>query len=59
VRRRRAALSLLRRAGFTRPYYAGVRRGIARGMRGRYVVVDPSTTSLPCNGRLPFRLGRR
>jgi hypothetical protein len=59
VRSRRAARALLRRAGFSRPVYAGVRRGLLRGMRGDHVVVDYSTTQLPCDLPLKFRLGRR
>ena len=53
VRSQRAARALLRRAGFARPIYAGVRKGMRPNMDGDYVVVDYSTTSLPCN--LPAR----
>lgn len=59
VRSQRAARALLRRAGFARPAYAGVRKGMGSNMQGDYVVVDYSTTSLPCNLPLKFRLGRR
>ena len=59
VRSRRAARALLRRAGFARPVYAGMRRGLRRGMRGDYVVVDYGTSSLPCDLPLKFRLGQR
>ena len=59
VRSRRAARALLRRAGFARPVYAGVRRGVQRSMRGDHVVVDYTTSQLPCDMPLRFRLGRR
>ena len=59
VRSRRAAAALLRRAGFSRPVFKGVRRGVRPGLRGDYVVTDYSTSRLPCDLPLKFRLGRR
>jgi len=56
VRTKRAAKRLLARAGFERVRYAGVRHGVARGMRGRYVVLASSSV-LPCDGKVRVHRG--
>ena len=56
VKRKRGARRLLERAGFSRVRFGGVRRGLARGMRGRYVVLA-SSGSLPCERTVRFHLG--
>ena len=54
VKSRRAALALLRRAGFARPRYAGKARGAARG---RYFVSSTSS-ELPCSRSVRVKRGR-
>ena len=56
VKRKRGARRLLERAGFTRVRFAGTRRGVARGMRGRYVALA-SSGSLPCGHTVRFHVG--
>jgi hypothetical protein len=54
VKSRRAAMALLRRAGFARPRYAGTARGAARG---RYYVSSTSS-ELPCSRNVRVKRGR-
>ena len=56
VRKKGAARRLLERAGFERIRYAGVRRGLVRGARGRYVVLAGSAV-LPCGGKVRIHRG--
>ena len=56
VKRKRGARRLLERAGFSRVRFGGVRRGLARGMHGRYVVLA-SSGSLPCERTVRFHFG--
>ena len=56
VKRKRGARRLLERAGFSRVRFGGARRGLARGMRGRYVVLA-SSGSLPCERTVRFHFG--
>lgn len=57
VRSRKRAVRLLRRAGFTRTRYAGVRRHVVRRLRNRYGVLRYSSTVLPCGMRVRFERG--
>lgn len=57
VRSRAAALRLLRQAGFPRARYAGVRPGVAAGLRGKYAVVGYDSGSLPCGFPVKLRYG--
>ena len=54
VKSRRAALALLRRAGFARPRYAGKARGAARGAR---YYVSSTSSELPCSRSVRVKRG--